>query len=566
MGMRVVVVGGVAAGMSAACRLRRLDEHAEIVVLERGPHVSYASCGLPYHISGTICDRDRLLVATPEMLAARYALDVRVEHEAVAIDRPKREVVVRDRRTAREYRLPYDRLLLAPGAAPARLPIPGADHPRVLTLRSLADMDAILAAVAAAAPQKAVVVGAGYIGLELAEALCFAGLEATLVEAMPQVLPAADPEMAVLLEHELERNGVDLCLGTRVTAIETRGEGLAVRLSSGDELEAGLVVVAAGVRPEVDLAREAGLECGPSGGIAVDNAMRTSDEAILAAGDAVEVVDVVTGAPALVPLAGPASRQGRIAADTIAGRSSVYRGSQGTVICKVFELAIGMTGRSETALAAAGVPHEKVYIFGGDHASYYPGAAPLYLKLLFDPRDGRILGAQAVGSRGVDRRIDVLAVALRAGLTVEDLEHLELCYAPPFGSARDPVNLAGFAAAGARGGDVALADVREVAHPRPGQLVLDVRTGEEVAQGAIPGALHIPVDELRGRLGELPRDRELLVVCAVGQRGYVACRLLAQHGFACRNLSGGFALLGLWKRAQRRRAEAPAPTGQGVPQ
>lgn len=556
MGMRVVVVGGVAAGMSAACRLRRLDEQAEIVVLERGPHVSFANCGLPYHIGGTIRDRERLLVATPELLAARYTLDVRVEHEVLAIDRPAREVLVRELCGGSEYRLPYDRIVLAPGAAPVRPPIPGSDHPRVLTLRSLTDMDAILAAVSAAATQKAVVVGAGYIGLEVAEALCFAGLEVTLVEALPQVLPAADPEMAVLLNHELERNGVDLGLGTTVAAIEARGEGLAVRLSSGDDLDAGLVVLATGVRPEVALARDAGLELGPSGGILVDGSMRTSDEAILAAGDAVEVVDVVTGGLALIPLAGPASRQGRVAADAIAGRPSAYRGSQGTAICKVFELAIGMTGRSEKALAAAGLPHEKVYVFGGDRASTYPGASPLYLKLLFDPRDGRILGAQAVGSRGVDKRIDVLAVALRAGMTVEDLEHLELCYAPPFGAVRDPVNLAGFVAAGARRGDVALADVRKVAAPRPEQLVLDVRTPEEVAQGAIPGALHIPVDELRSRLGELPREHELLVVCAVGQRGYVACRLLAQRGLACRNLSGGFALLQLWARAERLRSEA----------
>lgn len=555
MSMRIVVVGGVAAGMSAACRLRRLDEDADIVVLERGPHVSFANCGLPYHISGTIRDRERLLVATPELLAARYALDVRVEHEVQSIDRPAREVLVRDLRAGKEYRLSYDRLVLAPGAAAVRPPIPGADHPRVLTLRSLAEMDAILAAVGAATPQKAVVVGAGYIGLELAEALCFAGLEVTLVEALPQVLPAADPEMAVLLNHELVRNGVDLCLGTKVAAIEAQGEALAVRLSSGDEVEAGLVVLATGVRPEVALARDAGLEVGPSGGILVDGSMRTSDEAIFAAGDVAEVVDLVTGEPALVPLAGPASRQGRIAADVIAGRSSTYRGSQGTAICKVFELAIGTTGRSEKALAAAGLPHEKVYVFGGDHASYYPGASPLYLKLVFDPRDGRILGAQAVGGRGVDKRIDVLAVALRAGMTVEDLEHLELCYAPPFGRVRDPVNLAGFVAAGARRGDVALADVREVARPRPGQLVLDVRTCEEVVQGTIPGALHVPLDELRGRLGELPRDRELLVVCAVGQRGHVACRLLAQRGFACRNLSGGFALLQLWTRADRLRSE-----------
>lgn len=544
--------------MSAACRLRRLDEDAEIVVLERGPHISYASCGLPYHIGGAIRDRSRLLVASPELLAARYALDVRVEHEVLAIDRQARELLVRDRRSGREYRLPYDRLILAPGAAPLRPPIPGADLPRVFTLRSLADMDRILAAVRTAEVEKAVVVGAGYVGLEMAEALCFAGLEVTLVEALPQVVPAADPEMAVLLEHELVRNGVDLCLGAAAAAIETRGNGLVVRLENGEDLEASLVVLATGVQPEVALARHAGLALGPSGGILVDATLRTSDEAILAAGDAVEVAEVVTGKPALIPLAGPASRQGRLAADGIAGRPSAYRGSQGTAICKVFELAIGMTGQSEQALAAAGWPHEKVYVFGGDHASYYPGAAPLYLKLLFDPRDGRIRGAQAVGARGVDKRIDVLAVALRAGMSVEDLEHLELCYGPPFGCARDPVNVAGFQAAGVRRGDVLLADVREVLRPRSHQLVLDVRTPEEVSQGAIPGALHIPLDELRSRLGELPRERELLAVCAVGQRGYVACRLLAQRGFACRNLSGGFALAELWRKVEQRLSAPPS--------
>ena len=540
---RIVVVGGVAAGASAACRARRLEEDAEIVLLERGPHVSFANCGLPYHISGTIRDRAQLLVQTPEGLAARFALDVRVGHEVLAVDRAARRLRVRDRRAEAEYDLPYDRLVLAPGAAPVRPKVPGADHPRVFTLRSLEDLDAILAVLRSGDAGRAIVVGAGYVGLEVAEALTFAGLEVSLVEALPQLLAAADPEMAALLKPELTRNGVDLFLGTSVASFAPRGDGLLATLSSGATLEADLAVLAVGVRPETTLARAAGLELGPTGGIRVDAAMRTSDEAIFAAGDAVEVVDAVTGAPALLPLAGPANRQGRLAADAMAGRPAAYRGTQGTAICKVFELTIAATGPSEKTLKRLGRPHAKVYVHGGDHAGYYPGATPVHLKLLYDPADGRLLGAQAVGAKGVDKRIDVLAVALRAGMTVFDLEHLELCYAPPYGSAKDPVNVAGFVAANALRGDVLLADAEDVERPKPGQLVLDVRTPAEVAQDPVPGALCVPLDELRGRLGALPEDTELLVVCAVGQRGYVACRILSQRGFRCRNLSGGVRLL-----------------------
>jgi NADPH-dependent 2,4-dienoyl-CoA reductase/sulfur reductase-like enzyme/rhodanese-related sulfurtransferase len=536
---RVVIVGGVAAGMSAACRYRRLDENAEIVVLERGPDVSFANCGLPYHIAGTIRDRATLILQTPQELAARYALDVRVRHEVMAIDRGAHEIVIEDHQSNSEYRLAYDALLLCPGASAARPPIPGADHPRALTLRTLEDMDAILAAAQTCKSQRAVVVGAGYIGIETAEALCFAGLEVAVVEALPQLLSAVDPEMAVLCNRELERNGVDLFLGTTVAAIRPAGDELEVALSSGASLPCGVVILATGVRPETRLAREADLALGPTGGILVDESMRTSDPAIWAAGDATEVMDLVSGAPALLPLAGPANRQGRTAADAIAGRYVAYRGSQGTAICKVFELTVASTGLNEKTLRQRSAPYEKVYVHGGDHASYYPGATPVHLKLLFDPRDGRILGAQAVGAKGVDKRIDVLAVALRGGMTVFDLEHLELCYAPPYGSAKDPINMAGFVAANALRGDVLLASVDDVIAPRLDQLLLDVRTAEEVAKEPMPQSTCIPLDELRQRLGELPSDKEILVVCAVGQRGYVACRLLSQHGFRCRNLSGG---------------------------
>ncbi|MCU0290872.1 MAG: FAD-dependent oxidoreductase, partial [Thermoanaerobaculaceae bacterium] len=444
----------------------------------------------------------------------------------------------------------YDALVLCTGAEPSRPPIPGAAHPRVLTLRTLDDMDAILATLQSPPVERAVVVGAGYVGLEMAEALCFAGVDVSLVEALPQVMGPADPEMAVLCNPELIRNGVDIYLGTTVAAIRPQGEDLEVVLSSGTTLTCGLVILATGVRPETRLASEAGLEIGRTGGILVDATMRTSDPAIWAAGDVVEVRDLVTGEPALLPLAGPANRQGRTAADAILGREAAYRGTQGTAICKVFDLAIAMTGQSEKSLRRLGRPFQKVYVHAADHASYYPGATPIHLKLLFHPGDGRILGAQAVGARGVDKRIDVLAVALRAGMTVFDLEHLELCYAPPYGSAKDPINMAGFVASNALRGDVRLADVADVAAPGAHQLVLDVRDPEEVSAGAVPGAIYIPLNDLRGRLGELPRDREILVICAVGIRGYAACRILQQEGFNCSNLSGGFMLYRMWTAAR----------------
>ena len=537
---RIVIVGGVAGGASAAARARRLSEEAEIVLLERGPYVSFANCGLPYHIGGTIADRDRLLVQTPEALRKRFRIDVRTRTEAVRIDRKARTVTVRNLETGATSAEPYDALILSPGAEPVRPPIPGADDPRVLTLRSLQDMDRIKRVVDEHKPGRAVVVGGGYIGLEMAEALRGRGADVTLVELADQVFPAADPEMVAPVHQELRRHGVDLRLGTQVAAIRAEGDALRVRLSRGDEVACGLVILAVGVRPETTLAREAGLPIGPTGGIVVDDHMRTADPAIWAVGDAVEVTHLVGGGPCLIPLAGPANRQGRIAADNVFGRPSVYRKTQGTAICKVFDLAIGMTGLSEKALRKAGRPCEKVYVHPASHAAYYPGASPLSLKLLFDPADGRVLGAQAVGADGVDKRIDVLAVAIRAGLTVQDLADQELAYAPPYGSARDPVNYAGFVAANVLAGDVALCHTEDVARPGPGRLLLDVRTPKEVAGGTIPGALSIPLDDLRGRLGELPRDKEILAFCQVGLRGYLACRILAQKGFRCRNLSGGY--------------------------
>jgi NADPH-dependent 2,4-dienoyl-CoA reductase/sulfur reductase-like enzyme/rhodanese-related sulfurtransferase len=537
---RILIVGGVAGGASAAARARRLSEDAEIVIFERGEHISFANCGLPYHIGEVIPDRQSLLIQTPESMARRFRVDVRTRCEVVSIDPKARSVAVRDLDSGDETIEPYDKLLLSPGAAPVAPPISGADLPGVHSLRSIADMDAIKRIVDAEAPGRAVVVGGGYIGLEMAEALRLRDLEVTLVELADQVFIAADGEMVAPIHQQLELHGVDLRLGVSVNGIEAVGERLKVVLSTDDSVECGLVIMAVGVRPEAALAREAGLEIGQTGGIAVDEHMQTSDPDIFAVGDAAEVTEFVGCHKALIPLAGPANRQGRIAADNIFGRPSVYRDTQGTAICKVFDLAIGMTGLSEKSLMRDGMSYEKIYIHPASHAGYYPGAAAISIKLLFDPGDGRILGAQAVGGDGVDKRIDVLAVAIRAGLTVGELQDLELSYAPPYGSARDPVNYAGFVASNVLAGDVKLCHTPDMIDPDDEQLLLDVRTAGEVDAGTIDEAINIPLDDLRDRLDELPSDKELLVFCAAGLRGYLACRILSQNGFACRNLTGGY--------------------------
>jgi peroxiredoxin family protein/rhodanese-related sulfurtransferase/TusA-related sulfurtransferase len=400
------------------------------------------------------------------------------------------------------------------------------------------DMDRIIQALDG--KTHATVIGGGYIGLEMAEALRRRKVATALIELAPQVMGPADPEMVSILHQELTLNGVDLRLGTSVTGFSESPTGLTLTLSSGDTLETGIAVLAIGVRPDTALANAAGLTLGPRGGIRVNDRMQTSDPSIYAVGDAAEVTDFITRQPALIPLAGPANRQGRIAADNIFGRDTRYRDTQGTAICKVFNLSIGMTGLSEKAAKRAGIAFEKVYVHAASHATYYPGAAPLSIKLLFDPQSGKVLGAQAVGADGVDKRTDVLAVAVRAGLSVFDLENLELAYAPPFGSAKDPVNVAGFVAANALRGDVKLCHVEDLVKPAAHQKLLDVRTPDEVSAGTIPGAMNIPVDDLRGRLGELSKEKDYLVFCRVGLRGYLACRILTQNGFTCRNLTGGY--------------------------
>ncbi len=562
---RIVIIGGVAGGASTAARARRLSEDAEIILIERGEHISFANCGLPYHIGGTIRQRQRLLVQTPESMHKRFRIDVRTRTEAIAIDPAAQTVTVRDLVGGEQSQIGYDALVLSPGAEPVRPPIQGAEADNVLTLRNLDDMDRIKKLVDAHEHGSAVVVGGGYIGLEMTEALGQRGMEVTLVELAEQVFVAADAEMVAPIQQQLQLHGVDLRLKTSVTSIQPHDGASRVLLSTGQSLTSDLVVLAVGVRPEVDLARQAGLEIGQTGGILVDEHMRTSDPHIYAVGDAVQIKHFVNQRDTTIPLAGPANRQGRIAADNIFGRQSTYKHTQGTAICKVFDLAIGMTGLNEKQLARDGQRYEKVFVHPASHAGYYPGAAPLSLKLLFDPQTGKIYGAQAVGADGVDKRIDVLATAIRAGLTVRDLTELELSYAPPYGSAKDPVNYAGFVATNVLDGDARLCHVEDVMDPAADEMLLDVRTQAEVEAGTIPGARCIPIDELRERISELPEDKNLLVFCQVGLRGYLACRLLDQKGYNCRNLTGGYktykAALGMLPPDKRPAGDVTADSG-----
>jgi len=543
---RLVIVGGVAGGATAAARARRLNETATIVVFERGPFVSFANCGLPYHVGGEIADRNKLLLQTPESLKARHNLDVRVRSEVTAINRAAKTVTVRRLDDGGTYEEPYDKLILSTGASPIRPPLAGIDHPRVFTLRTLPDMDRIKAAAESA--KSAIVVGGGFIGLEMAENLRRRGLVVTLVELLEQVMPPLDREMAAPIAEMLRANGVEVRLGDAVESFGDVGGGVRAKLKSGVEVTADLVVLSIGVRPETKLAQEAGLTLGERGAIVVDEQMRTSDPEIYAVGDSVLTKDAVLGGEVLIPLAGPANRQGRIAADNVFGRASRYRGSQGTSIVRVFELSAAMTGASEKTLRKAGVDYEKVYLHPMQHAGYFPGAAQMSIKLLFRRPDGRVLGAQIVGAEGVDKRIDVIATAIQAEMTVFDLEEIELAYAPQYGSAKDPVNMAGFAAANVLRGDVRIAHADQL----DGAMLLDVRTAVEHAAGAIPGAMLIPIDELRGRARELPRDKAIIAYCAVGIRGYTAARILSQMGYDVLNLSGGFKTYGRFIRRRRR--------------
>lgn len=530
--MRTIIIGGVAGGMSAATRLRRLDESAEIIVLERSGYVSFANCGLPYHVGGVIEKRGALLLQNPGSLKRRFGIDVRVRHEVTAIDPAAREVSVTDLRTGAHSTLRYDSLVLSPGGRPVRPPIPGIE--RALSLRDIEDTDAMVAAVGPA--DTAVVVGGGFIGVEMAENLVHRGLRVTLVEATDQVMAPLDPELAALVHTRLREHGVTLVLGASVSAI---GADTAT-LSDGSVVQADLVVAAIGVRPETSLALGAGLELGPRGGILVDDQLRTSDPAIYAVGDAVEKRDALDDSQALVPLANTANRQGRVVADIIAGHGGSDRPVLGTAVVGVFGLTVATTGWNEKRLRAAGTPYRAIHTHPANHAGYYPGAETISLKLLFDPVSTMILGAQAVGGAGAEKRIDVIATAMAGGLTAPALADLELAYAPQYSSAKDPVNMLGWVARNMTEGLVNTVQWHEVAgRVAGGATVVDVRTAPEYAAGHIPGSVNVPVDDLRGRLGDLP-DGELLVVCAVGIRGYLAARTLAQQGRAVANVDGGY--------------------------
>jgi NADPH-dependent 2,4-dienoyl-CoA reductase/sulfur reductase-like enzyme/rhodanese-related sulfurtransferase len=535
--MKIVIVGAVAGGASAAARARRLDEDAEIILFERGEAPSFANCGLPYYVGGVIESREKLLVAPKQRLIERYRLDVRTRTEVMSIARQNKSVLVRDLTSGEEFTESYDKLILSPGATPIRPPIPGANLPNVFTLRELHDADRLVSAVQNA--QAAVVIGGGFIGIEMMENLVHRGIETTVVELNHQVLPPWDAEMVSPIADHLRSRGVQLQLGDAAEAIEPRNNQLLIQLRSGKQLAADLVVMSVGVRPENKLAAETGLELGQRGGIHVNNFMQTSDPDIYAVGDAVETHHFIDNSPTQIPLGGPANRQGRIAADHIFGRKSNYRGTQGTAIVGVFDMTAAMTGFSEKALLASNIPFQKIYVHPTHHAGYFPGAEQMSLKLLFSPGDGKILGAQAVGGAGVDKRIDILAVAIQAGMTVYDLEEMELAYAPQYGSAKDPINMAGFVAAGV------LQGLHPIAHSRGLQdndqrFVLDVRSPEEFARGSLPNAVNLPIEQLRVRFDELPQDRPILAYCQVGQRGYLASRLLLQKGYNVANLSGGY--------------------------
>ncbi|RKF18539.1 CoA-disulfide reductase [Alginatibacterium sediminis] len=541
---KIVIIGGVAGGASAAARARRLDESSEIIMFERGAYISFANCGLPYHIAGDISERDDLLLQTPDGFSTRFNVDVRVLQEVTAIDSEQKQVSIKNLSNGETYIESYDKLVLSPGAAPIMPPLPGLDLPHIYSLRNLPDMDRIIDDMQRHKPQHATVVGGGFIGLEMVEALTERGIKTTLLELGPQVMAPVDAEMAKPLHQELEGHGVDLRLNTALEAVERASSAkrkLKLNLSNNKTLTTDMLIMAIGVKPETSLAKAAGLELGNLGGIKVNQEMQSSDPDIYAVGDAVEDLHWVSQQSAFIPLAGPANRQGRLAANNIFGAKQAYKQTQGTAICKVFDLAVASTGLNEKQLSAQGISYEKVYVHSASHASYYPGAESVNLKLLFCPETGTILGAQAVGKDGIDKRIDVLAVAQRAGLKVEDLQDLELCYAPPFGSAKDPVNQIGFVASNVRNGSHKICHSHEIDNLSDSQMILDVRNPQELLNnGAIPGALNIPLDQLRDRLDELPKDMEILIYCFVGLRGYVAYRQLANQGFKAKNLSGGY--------------------------
>lgn len=562
MSKKILIVGGVAGGASAAARLRRLDEKADIVLLERGEFISYANCGLPYYIGGEITSREALTLQTPESFRQRFRVDVRVQSEAVAIDREAKTVTVHDLAGGKTYEEPYDTLILSMGAEPARPPVPGLDSERVFTLRSIPDTVRIREFIESRNVTSAVVMGGGYIGVEMAENLHARGIKVTIVEMQDQVIAPLDYDMACDVHRHIESKGVRLELGAAVSAIEDTGDGLCVHTSAGD-IAADLLISATGVAPESVIAREAGLTCNARGGIVTDENMGTSDPDIYAVGDAVEVTEYVTGEKVMIPLAGPANKQGRIAADHICGRETEYHGTQGSSVLRVFDMTVATTGVNEKMAKAHGLSYDKSFTYSTSHAGYFPGAMGMSVKLMFERDTGRVLGAQITGFDGVDKRCDVIATAIRFDATVRDLTELELCYAPPYSSAKDPVNMAGFVAENILDGLVRTFhwhDVREIL-TADGNVLLDVRTPMEFGRGHIRGSVNIPLDSLRDRLAELDAGKRYYVTCQVGLRGYLACRILNQHGFETRNLSGGYRL---YHSIYGDEAQSPDPIGTCV--
>lgn len=543
---RTVIIGGVAGGMSAATRLRRLDENQEIVIIEKGPYVSFANCGLPYYVSGEISDREKLLVQTPESLKARFNLDVRPFSEATEINSEKKQVTIKSAEST--YELSYDQLILSPGAKPFIPPLNGLEEAdNIFTLRNVPDVDKIMDSLETTKPEKAVVVGAGFIGLEMAENLAKRGLEVTIVEFASHVLPTVDDEMAAFIHNELVDNGIIVHTEKGVVEIEDKGRTLI--LNTGEKIETDLVILSVGVRPENDLAESAGIELGMRGGILVDENYETSVKDIYAVGDAIIVKNQITKDDAMIALASPANRQGRQVADVIAGMPRKNKGSIGTAIVRVFNQSIASTGLTEKQLNDLNYDFSIVHIDGKNHAGYYPNASMVFLKLLFNEKTGELYGAQAVGKDGVDKRIDIIATAIKGGLTVEDLPELELTYAPPFGSAKDVVNMAGYAALNIMEGisqNIQLHELEEV--KKSGALLVDVRTAAEFERGNIPGFVNFPLNNLRNSMSELPKDKEIILSCYSGQRSYIASRMLEQHGFKVKNLDGSYLLYSVVNR------------------
>lgn len=551
MSKKVIIIGGVAGGASAAARLRRLDENVEIVMFEKGKYISFANCGLPYYIGEVIAEREKLIVQTVESMSNRFNMDIRNLSEVIKIDKDNKKVVVKNHKNNEIYEESYDVLVLSPGASPIKPPISGIkDCDNLFTLRNIPDTDKIKDYTDKESTKKAVVIGGGFIGIEMAENLVERGIEVTLVEASTQVMAPLDEEMvSTVHEHLIDKN-IELILNDGVK--EFRENGKIVVLNSGKEIYTDLIILSIGVRPETTIAKEAGLKLNERGAIVVDEYMKTSDENIYALGDAVEILDFVNKKPTMIPLAWPANRQGRLVADNICGKNVVYKGTLGSSVAKIFDYTVATTGNNEKTLKRIGIDYEVIHIHPNSSAGYYPGAFPMSLKMIFDKKTGRIYGAQGIGIEGVDKRIDVIATAIKGNLTVFDLQDVETCYAPPYNSAKDPVNMLGYYASNIIEGDVENIQYYEVEEALKNKdIVLDVRDEYELATGSIEGSINIPLGNLRNRLDELPKDKKIYVTCQVGLRGYIACRILAQHGFECFNIDGGYKTYSSVKRAKK---------------